>query len=384
MSRNASDPPDKVVWRSERIAPITGRDIDDDAEPERLPVFTGRKTVLSGITLLAVGGVLVWVVTSGASEPATTVARSTPAPAVTDGEPVESPPAESRPVALTVQDARRAHDRYARDLSLAQQEMDDRALGRLERGLALEMSKAAFETARTQGTKVAAGLWPKPDIWVPRDTAGTTDWFVAVAHEPEVARVSKLLTSTPDGWRLTAFTADTHVPAAPLPEIAIDADGYATSLPEDASGLLATPRQAVHAHLASLESATPDRLFADGPWTDQAVTFWRQEREQLEKAGWELSLFYRPVGPVRSLMTSDGGALVWYGARSTDLREARRAGATVTLNGSAGVRTGGTAFARSASATYGRMYVAYIPPASSGERVRVLGEWSEVLESHGT
>ncbi|MFB9723303.1 hypothetical protein [Planobispora longispora] len=382
---------------------------------------------MSGIVLTVVSGVAIWAAASGTSGPATTLTRATPAPAGTSWEAVlpppdpalpssgavppspdaaasedssvvtfptvdasqenpssGNPPAESRPVRLTVRDARRVHDRYARDLSLAQQDMDDRAMGRLERGLALEMSRAAFETARVQGTGAAAGLWPRPEIWVPRDTAGTTDWFVAVAHEPQVARVSKLMTSTPGGWRLTAFTADTRVPAAPLPEIAIDADGYATSLPEDAPGLLATPRQVVHAHLASLESTTPDPRFADGPWTDEAVTFWRQERSQLEKSGWELSLFYRPEGPVRSLMTSDGGALVWYGARSTDLREARRAGATVTLNGPAGIRTGGTAFARSASVTYGRMYVAHIPPASSGERVRVLGEWSEVLESHGT
>jgi hypothetical protein len=193
-----------------------------------------------------------------------------------------------------------------------------------------------------------------------------------------------VMASTPAGWRLVGSTADTRTAPAPLPEIATDAEGYATSLPENATGLRATPRQVARAHLASLESTRPDARFADGPWTSEAALFWRQERAQLERAGWRLSLSYRPEGPVRSLMTSDGGALVWYAARSTDQRTARRVGALVTLKGAAAVRTGNKAFSHSASVTYGRMYAAYIPPAGSNERVRVLGEWSEVLESHGT
>nr|BFE84841.1 hypothetical protein GCM10020093_074420 [Planobispora longispora] len=84
-----------------------------------------------------------------------------------------NPPAESRPVRLTVRDARRVHDRYARDLSLAQQDMDDRAMGRLERGLALEMSRAAFETARVQGTGRRRGSGP-----------GRRSGFPATPREP--------------------------------------------------------------------------------------------------------------------------------------------------------------------------------------------------------
>ncbi|GAA3443046.1 hypothetical protein [Planomonospora venezuelensis] len=421
MSRHASDPPDKLVWPSGRIGVAAGRGSEDeDREPERLAASGWRKAALTGVVLAVAGGAGIWVAGSGSQEPGTMLVNSTPAPARSDWEAVLPPPeqeetagsswkppaasaektekaeppaepsastgprVETRPSRLTVKEAQQVHDQHARNLSITQFTMDSRAMSKLEQGLALEMSQANFETARMQGTKVPAGPWPKPKVWVPRDTKGTTDWFLAVSHQQGVARVSKVMTHTSAGWRLTAFTADPRTPPAALPGIATDTGGYATSLPENASGLLATPRQIAQAHLESLESTTPDPRFAGGPWTDEAVRFWRQERAQLERAGWRLSLSYLPEGPVRSIMTSDGGALIWYGARSTDLREARRDGATVTLKGAAAVRTGGESFARSASVTYGRMYAAYIPPAGSNEKVRVLGEWSEVLESHGT
>ncbi|MFC4057157.1 hypothetical protein ACFOWE_02560 [Planomonospora corallina] len=321
---------------------------------------------------------------STAPSAALSTAPSAAPSAVPSATPSGAPPVEALPTRITTKDARRVHGRWAQDLSRAQVKMDDKAMGKLEHGLALEMSRAAFETARMENAQVPSGLWPRPEIWVPRDSQGSTDWFVAVSHQEGVARISIVLASTTAGWRATAFTADTRPVPAELPELATDAEGYATSLPEDASGLAATPRQVARAHLASLESTEPDARFADGPWTSEAALFWRQERAQLERAGWRLSLTYRQEGPVRSLMTSDGGALIWYAARSTDLRTARRAGALVTLKGAAAVRTGSKAFAHSASVTYGRMYVAYVPPAGSDEQVRVLGEWSEVLESHGT
>ncbi|WP_449061135.1 hypothetical protein [Planomonospora algeriensis] len=410
------------------------QDFDDGIwEPERLSTFRWRKVAVFGTAATVFTGVGIWIVLSGSSGPRTLLAHTTPAPGRTSWEAVVPPPSgsvlpsgapsagttekagsgevvtpatptapadptaaaeppatvtespvDTLPTRVTAKEARRIHGRYARELSIAQSKMDAKAMGRLEHGLALEMSRAAFETARMEGAEVGAGMWPRPKLWVPRDSSGTTDWFVAVAHREKVARISLVMASTPAGWRLTAFTADTRPVPAQLPEIATDSEGYATSLPENATGLRATPRQVARAHLTSLESTRPDARFADGPWTSEATLFWRQERAQLERAGWRLSLSYRPEGAVRSLMTKDGGALVWYAARSTDLRTARRVGALVTLKGAAAVRTGNKAFSRSASVTYGRMYAAYIPPAGSNERVRVLGEWSEVLESHGT
>ncbi|GAT69241.1 hypothetical protein PS9374_04914 [Planomonospora sphaerica] len=416
------------------------QDFDDGLwEPERLSTFRWRKVAVFGTAATVFTGVGIWIVLSGSSGPRTLLAHTTPAPGGTSWEAAVPPPSvdaspsgahsssgttekagrgviapatpvdptaaveppadpaaeepsattaespvDTLPTRVTAKDARRIHGRYARELSIAQSKMDAKAMGKLEHGLALEMSRAAFETARMEGTQVAAGLWPRPRLWVPRDSTGTTDWFVAVAHQEGVARIMDVMASTPAGWRLVGSTADVRPVPAPLPEIATDSEGYATSLPENATGLSATPRQVARAHLASLQSTRPDARFADGPWTSEAALFWRQERAQLERAGWRLSLSYRPEGAVRSLMTSDGGALVWYAARSTDLRTARRAGALVTLKGAAAVRTGNKAFSRSASVTYGRMYAAYIPPAGSNERVRVLGEWSEVLESHGT
>ncbi|WP_329087831.1 hypothetical protein [Streptosporangium sp. NBC_01469] len=301
--------------------------------------------------------------------------RTTPPPA--------DPPAGSRSPQLTAKEAYGIHGRYQRGLSVAQARKDEAAMAKLEHGLALEMTRAGFKTAEMQGTSLATGIWPNPQVWIPRHVEGTADWFVAVSYEPGVARIVDVMSSAPGGWRLVASAADTRATPARFPKIATDGEGYATSLPESATGLSATPRQIARAHLASLENAEIDARFDEGPWTSEAALFWQQERARLDQADWRLTLSYRLEGPVRALRTSDGGALVWYGARSTELREAVREGAKVKLKGSAAVRTRNKSFARSVNATYGRMYVTHIPPAGSNEPARVLGEWSDVLESHG-
>ncbi|MFJ2033499.1 hypothetical protein [Streptosporangium sp. NPDC087985] len=291
--------------------------------------------------------------------------------------------AAAHPLGLSAKQVYGIHGRYQRELSKAQIALDQEAMGKLEHGLALEMSRASFKTARLEGTGVASGMWPNPKVWIPRHVDGTPDWFVAICYRPGIARVFDVMSSTPAGWRLVASAADTQSTPAQFPKIAADSDGYATSLPENAPGLLATPRQVAAAHLASMADAEPDPMFADGPWTSEVVEFWQQERARLEDAGWTLRLSYQQEGPVRALRTSDGGALVWYAARSVDARRAQYVGAKVSLKGSAAVRTANRAFTHSVSATYGRMYVAHVPPAGSTEPVRVLGEWSDVLESHG-
>lgn len=438
MSWRASDFSDGQAARSRR-GDASGEDGSDhlsDWYPEQLPTFNWRKVVLFGTVLVLLCGGGIWFIRGNTSGQQTLVADPSPqtpgtgleaavppSPSATDlpasigRQPIPSTPPlkdsagsttpdhsdgskklkpSERPQQivtdrtrdasasqLTVGEAYRIHGRYQRGLSAAQARLDQAAMGKLEAGLAVEMTRASFKTARMRGESVASGIWPNPQIWVARHVEGAADWFVAVSHEPGVARIVDVMSSTPAGWRLVASGADTRATPARFPKIATDADGYATSLPENAPGLLATPRQIARAHLASLESAKPDRRFEDGPWTSESVLFWQQERSQLEEAGWILSLSYVPQGPVRALRTGDGGALVWYGTRSTEARLAERVGAKVSLKGSAAVRTANRSFAHSVSATYGRMYVTYVPPAGSTEPVRVLGEWSDVLESHG-
>lgn len=420
MSWRASDFPEEEAWPSGRGGASLGDESEHESDwhPESLPTFNWRRAVLFGTLSVVVAGAGIWLIRANSATPQTLVAdpspqspaagwgtaspspSDTPAPSAsvyvdrggTGERPSEPVPtgktsigstAEPKTPQFTVRQAYRVHGSYQKGLSSVQSRMDEAAMGKLEAGLAVEMTRASFKTARLQGESVASGTWPNPQVWVPRHVEGSPDWFVAVAHETGIARVVDLMSSTPSGWRLVASGADTRAVLPPFPKIATDAEGYATSLPENATGLVATPRQIAEEHLASLESVKPDKRFEDGPWTSETVKFWQQERTQLEDAGWILSLTYRQEGPIRTLRTGDGGALVWYAARSTDTRMAERAGAKVTLKGSAAVRTRNKAFTHSASATYGRMYVTYVPPAGSTDPVRVLGEWSEVLESHG-
>ncbi len=440
MSWRASDFPDGQAGSSGRGSASSRHDSEQgsDWHPERLPSFDWRKVILFTAVLAIIAASAFWLATRETSGPSLAAnptpdssdagwekavsspspsptpssspptpgstpkpaksGRSSPRPEATGTEkpPAEKPrtetettppnsdsPAASRPPQLTVKEAYGIHGRYQRGLSAAQSRKDQAAMAKLEHGLALEMTRAGFKTAEMEKKSLASGIWPNPQMWIPRHVNGTADWFVAVSYEPGVARVVDVMSSAPGGWRLVASAADTRATPARFPKIATDAEGYATSLPENATGLSTSPRQIARAHLASLEHAEVDARFDEGPWTSEAALFWQQERAQLRQADWKLTLSYRLEGPVRALRTSDGGALVWYGARSTEVREAEREGATVKLKGSAAVRTRGKAFAHSVSATYGRMYVTYVPPAGSNEPARVLGEWSDVLESHG-
>jgi hypothetical protein len=429
MSWRASDFPDGQAGTSSRgdASARQGSEHVSEWHPERLlTAFDWRKVILFGAILVIIAGAAFWLAVRIPSEPslaanpikspATDWGRSVPpsstptpstskpaksgtpkpSPSPTKASrtekpkarvavpppPVESPARPSSPQ-LTAREAYGIHGRYQRGLSTAQARKDQEAMGKLEHGLALEMTRAGFKTAKMEGTSLASGIWPNPKVWIPRHVEGSADWFVAISYEPGVARVIDVMSSAPGGWRLVASAADARATPGRFPKIATDSEGYATSLSENVSGLSATPQQIARAHLASLERAEVDPRFADGPWTSEAALFWQQERAQLEEAGWKLTLDYRLEGPVRAMRTSDGGALVWYGARSTEVRKAQQEGAQVTLKGSAAVRTANKSFAHSVSATYGRMYVTYVPPAGSTDPARVLGEWSDVLESHG-
>ncbi len=437
MWRSASDFPDKQVWppglsdapaehdSGSGTPPLAHRPSPPewDWEPERLSLIQWRKLLPAGVTFVLFAGVGLWLSTTNAPEPQAVPAALQPSGGAWDAagppgpvvpmadervaaEPSPLPSAtttrngkikaaqadptpstysgESSSPQLSTRRAHSMHSRYQQLLSAAQTAMNDKAIGTLEWGLALDMTRASLKTARMEGTTVAAGIWPNTRVWVPRHIEGTPDWFVAVSYEPGVARITDVLAATPAGWRLVASTADTRSTPAKLPAIATDSHGRAMSLSEDATGLRGTPGQVARAHLASLQDARLDPRFADGPWTSDAVLFWQQEREQLSQAGWNLTLTYRPSGLVRALRTTDGGALIWYATRSTDTRTAERAGAKVGLKGAAAVRTGNRSFSQSVTATYGRMYVAYVPPAGSTEPVRVMGEWSDVLDTYGT
>ncbi|WP_067184870.1 hypothetical protein [Microtetraspora niveoalba] len=368
-------------------------------EPETLSDSRWRKLVPIGAALATLAGLGVAVLLTRGGDPGggsppspppqragagwgSATSSASPSPSATKRSTAKAA-AKSTSPQLTAKKASEIFDRFQHGMSSAQAGMDEDAIGKLEQGLAAEMTKASISTARLEGAKVASGMWPNTRVWVPRHIDGLADWFVAVSYEPEVARISDVMTKTGSGWRLVASAADARVNAAELPEIATDSAGYAVSLPENATGLVGTPRQIVRAHLASLEKAQPDQRFAQGRWTSEAALFWQRERAQLVQAGWGLTLSYEPEGAVRALQTTDGGALIWYAARSTETRTARRMGAKVSLKGSAAVRSSHKAFGRWVSATYGRMYVAYVPPAGTNDLVRVIGEWSEVLQTDG-
>jgi hypothetical protein len=344
MSWRASDSPDGQAGPSGRGDASARQDSEHASEwhPERLlAAFDWRKVILFGAVLAIIAGAAFWLAvripaeSSLAANPAvpspadgdkSALPLSTPTPTPTPtpsaskspkpspspeasraekpqakipipppvalAPPSAEPPARSGSPQLTVKEAYGIHGRYQRGLSAAQARKDQDAMGKLEHGLALEMTRAGFKTAQMQGTSLASGIWPNPQVWIPRRVEGGADWFVAVSYEPGVARVIDVMSSAPGGWRLVASAADARATPERFPKIETDSEGYATSLSETAPGLIATPQQIARAHLASMERAEIDPRFADGPWTSEAALFWQQERAQLEEADWKLTLNY--------------------------------------------------------------------------------------------
>ncbi|MFF4616282.1 hypothetical protein [Nonomuraea jabiensis] len=160
--------------------------------------------------------------------------------------------------------------------------------------------------------------WGTPKLFVPRFAPEErAPWFSALATRDGSPT---LLTFTKsDRWRLSS--AAELLPGQEVPEIQLDAEGYATALAPDDKTVTISPQfmGPVHASVAETGSAgVTAGLLAAGPYTTDVAEQIASLREKAKNDGFSYdSIFSADNYPVYALRAKDGGALIQYSLSRT-------------------------------------------------------------------
>ncbi|MEV4572660.1 hypothetical protein AB0K16_05320 [Nonomuraea jabiensis] len=165
--------------------------------------------------------------------------------------------------------------------------------------------------------------WGTPKLFVPRfPPTEQAPWFSALATRdgsPTLLTFAK----SPDRWRLSS--AAELLPGQEVPEIQLDAEGYATAVAPDDKTVTISPQfmGPVHASVAETGTAGPTAgLLAPGPYTTEVAAQIAHLRDVLknsdEQGGYSYdSIFSADNWPVYALRTTNGGALIQYSLSRT-------------------------------------------------------------------
>ncbi|SDH74911.1 hypothetical protein [Nonomuraea jiangxiensis] len=161
--------------------------------------------------------------------------------------------------------------------------------------------------------------WGAPTLFVPRfPQEEKAPWFSALA--PRDGHPTLLTFAKSDRWRLSS--AAELQPGQELPQIELDAEGYATPVASDDKTITISPQfmGPVHASVAETGSAgVTGGLLAAGPNTTEVAEQIAAFREKAKADGFSYdSIFSADNFPVYALRTANGGALIQYSlSRST-------------------------------------------------------------------
>jgi hypothetical protein len=268
----------------------------------------------------------------------------------------------------------------------ANAQRSDALLASVEAGSSYAIDAGLYRQQQAAGTAPYPAFGPvRATYYIPRDEpAGEPHWFVAqvanaFSSNPDKVTSNEYLLftqSAPGGaWQDTIEPY--LLPGAGAPRIALGADGLATAVSPDATSAAVAPSQ--------LPAATAAALNGTGGGTGQAIAdpgnladrgdqrFW-----QGKIAGGTVTDTLAPTpgadGQEFALLTSDGGALIFY----TDAAEV-----TITPpSGSAlhldipGFVSSSQALSR-AGVSYLEQFAAYDPPAGGGAP-RVVADYSGI------
>ncbi|GAA0948738.1 lipoprotein [Nonomuraea longicatena] len=156
--------------------------------------------------------------------------------------------------------------------------------------------------------------WGPPEVFVPRFTAEEgSPWFTALATRD--GRPTLLTFVRGDsGWRLSL--AAELVPGEKAPEVALDAEGYATVVPPEDKSVLIGPKFMAPLHATVAETGSGGvaaELLTAGPYTTEVAAKSAADRKKWELDGYSYDAIFTPGdNPVYALRTADGGALIQY------------------------------------------------------------------------
>ncbi|WP_326636218.1 hypothetical protein OG884_23545 [Streptosporangium sp. NBC_01755] len=223
--------------------------------------------------------------------------------------------------------------------------------------------------------------WGTPELLVPRGQNGPL-WFAAIVDRREPSggvRTAVLTLMRPHGedWRLSS-TSLLDEGTRP-PEIAKDADGYATALGEEDTSVAISPRLMAPLHATSAEEG--ERGFAaglieKGPHTTGfADEITKRRRDGKKKCLGYDSIFAASNYPVHALRTADGGALVVYALIRTTTRSAKidPCASDARIPSDARKLTTERFMREEVRTVETQLYVSTVPAKESGRPARVIG-----------
>jgi hypothetical protein len=334
---------------------------------------------------------------SGAAQVPPAQGASTQGTSTRDGSPADTTqtaPAGTAPSAasagpVTMTQAKGVLAAYTTLNNSANAQRSDTLLASVEAGSSYAIDAGLYRQQRAAGTTPYPAFGPvRATYYIPRDEpAGGPRWFVvqvanAFNSNPDKVTSNEylLFTQSTPGAAWQDAIEPYLLPGAGAPRIALGADGLATAVSPDAASAAVAPSQ--------LPAATAAALNGTGGGTGQAIAdpgnladrgdqrFW-----QGKIAGGTVTDTLAPApgadGQEFALLTSDGGALVFY----TDAAEV-----TITPpSGSAlhldipGFVSSGQGLSR-AGVSYLEQFAAYDPPAGGGAP-RVVADYSGITDA---
>ncbi|GAA5044264.1 hypothetical protein HNP84_004590 [Thermocatellispora tengchongensis] len=266
--------------------------------------------------------------------------RGSPTPVAATTAQSASPSPSPGP-ALTQEEAREAVERYLATDDVLRAGGDLRMALSLARDGQAALTIAAY---RSTGLRPARYAWQVEDVYVPR-LERAPYWFTAVVRrtgreaeggsgaagkavrgsESRTALLTLMKQDDEARWQLSFGSL--LLDGADPPEVALDADGYATALPSRDETIGVSPQLMPPLHATVAEEGSKGfsaGLIEPGPYTTGYSDEIAEEKQQARHDGLDYdSIFSATQSPIFALRTEDGGALVSYEMTRTTTLTAR-------------------------------------------------------------
>ncbi len=327
------------------------------------------------VTAAAAAGAAV-VLLGGSGDPSAPATPSAPA----------APLAPSAPAApLTIAQARQVVASYTTANNEANAELSDAVLSTIETGSSYAIDAGSYRVQRAEGAAPYPAFGPQhAQYYIPRQETGYPRWFAV-----QVGNAALASPTTVTGTEYLVFTqAAAGAPwlnaiepyvlsGAVSPQIAVGAGGLATAVSPAAASLAVAPSQLPALTAASLDGAQGGGEVVANPGNLADV---------LAQAAWRKTLATASVtdrhapagGPVFGLLTTDGGALLFY-TDSAELTLAAPAGEALQLT-VPGFYSPGQAVT-TAGIGYLEQFATYVPPRG-GSGLRVVADYSGITAAN--
>ncbi|WUI00682.1 hypothetical protein OHR68_02360 [Spirillospora sp. NBC_00431] len=288
--------------------------------------------------------------------------------------------------ALSQAQAQQVLASYTKGANRAGRRLNGRTLPAIEADPQLAMDDASLRLRRVIRRAAPKVAYRDTAFYIPR-LSGYPRWFAAGAVTGKGKRTLRhalLFTQAKAGapWLLTA---DPYPTGDALSRVALDPDGYATSVaPDEKDGLAVAPGKLPGAHAALLTEgpgAASASVLADGAQTSETYKALKNGEKTLAGRGVTLSSRFSPSRyRVYALRTKDRGAVVWYVLKQNEAYSSSQRGRLTVGGDLLGLAPAKAARTRM-DTTVLVQYLATVPPKG---RATVTGIYRKAVTAHGS